>query len=345
MSVNSANRSFYALVGLAGIPYLALGLVGCGLVPYIAYRLSVDGSGVLTGEGQDLRPALLFFAIVGGGTVAALWSILHQWRATQALIAHVQRSRDPTPDMVKAAAGRAKLGGRVDVVSGTEPFCFTYGMSAPRVAVSTALADRLTVDELVAVLAHERYHLRTRDPLKVVVGRALSRAYFFLPVLSSLQQRYLAGRELAADRRALRQTGRPALVSALVKAASGPHWSELGAAAAIAGDEHLELRVHQLESGSEPPLPVLPRPALGISVAGLALLVISLVATIVAIGGPTRLMDGAGMDMGSWSPPAAVAVVGAVVCMGLWVAGGWFVVRRWNRRQSFGQAERENPGA
>lgn len=207
MRLDSANRSFYTLVGLVAAPYLALGLFGCGFLPYLAYRVSVDGVGILTAEGRDLRPAVVVFAVIAVGTAAALWSVQRQCRATRILRGRVRSGRLPAPWGLEAVAVRARLAGRVDVVDEQEPFCFTYGMVAPRVAVSARLAELMTGEELGAVLAHEHYHVRNRDPLKLVVGRALSRAFFFLPVLAPLHRRYLAGRELVADRWALREWG------------------------------------------------------------------------------------------------------------------------------------------
>ncbi|MGH2726525.1 MAG: M56 family metallopeptidase, partial [Actinomycetota bacterium] len=105
------------------------------------------------------------------------------------------------------------------------------------------------------VLAHERYHVRTRDPAKVVLARAFPRAAFYLPALRHLRRRYVAGRELAADRRAVRSCGETALAGALYKVVRGPAWPELSQAAAIGGPELLDARVEQLETGSEPAVP------------------------------------------------------------------------------------------
>src|SRR5205807_10105183 len=99
---------------------------------------------------------------------------------------------------------------------------------------------------------HERYHVRNLDPLKVLLVRALPATFFFVPALAALRSRYVAGRELAADRRAVQECGRGPLVGALLKVVRGPAWSELEVAAAIGGPELLEVRVAQLESGREP---------------------------------------------------------------------------------------------
>lgn len=60
-------------------------------------------------------------------------------------------------------------------------FALTYGVLRPRVLASTGLAATLSDAELAAVLAHEREHLRGRDPLKKVLARAIPARHFYLP--------------------------------------------------------------------------------------------------------------------------------------------------------------------
>ncbi len=81
------------------------------------------------------------------------------------------------------------------------------------------------------MLEHERYHVCNLDPLKAVLVQALSAALFFLPALDALRGRYVAGREFAADRRAVAACGRRPLAGALLKVVRGPDWSELDIAA------------------------------------------------------------------------------------------------------------------
>lgn len=45
MKLNSANRSFFALVATALVPYGLLGVLGCGLLSVVAVRLAADESG------------------------------------------------------------------------------------------------------------------------------------------------------------------------------------------------------------------------------------------------------------------------------------------------------------
>lgn len=228
---DSADRSFYTLVVLVAVPYLALVSLGCGLFTYVVGRLVSDGAEAVLGPGWDVRLALLFFMVTGSGAGIAGWSLRRQWLVTRGLERHVRACRVvPGPssaapaalDDVADVAEQAGLGGRVDLLTEEEPFCFTYGLRSPRVAVSRGLVDRTSAEELGAVLAHERYHVRHNDPVKLVVARAFIRAFFFLPILRALHHRYLAARELAADRRAVGTRGRAPLAGALLKTVSGP---------------------------------------------------------------------------------------------------------------------------
>jgi hypothetical protein len=194
--------------------------------------------------------------------VAAV-SVRRQVRATRALAGFLRPRVAAVPPELTAAVGRAGLTGRVELVDDAEPFSFTYGVVSPRVAVSRGLAAVLAPAELEAVLHHERYHVRNWDTLKVVMARAAPAAFFFLPALGYLRDRYLAGRELAADRRAVAAVGERPLVGALYNVLERPAWSEFGAAAALGGAEFLDMRVGQLESGRESSLAPVPRWAWG----------------------------------------------------------------------------------
>jgi Zn-dependent protease with chaperone function len=136
------------------------------------------------------------------------------------------------------------------------------------VVVTSELLDTSTSGELAAVLAHEAHHVRTVDPLKMVIARGLARSLFVLPVLGRLYERYLAGRELAADRRAIRAAGTSSLAGALLKTIAGPSGMDIGAAAALGGDHSLELRLSQLETGTEPIFASVERRTLLLSGAG-----------------------------------------------------------------------------
>lgn len=303
--MNTANRSFRLVVATAAAPYAVLVAASCGFGMYLADRVGEDGVGAL-GRGV-LLPATAMLVLLGLGAVAGIASVARQLSATRRLSGHVERHRAVAP--VTAPDG-------VEVIDHEEPFAFTFGLVRPRVAVSRGLIERLAPEELDAVVLHERYHVGARDPLKLFIAQAAARTCFFLPAIGHLVARYLAGRELAADRHALRDSGRSALAGALFKVVGGPEWSELDAAAAMAGPHLLEVRVDQLEHGTEPALAPLPTA----SVVASAVVLGALGATVAAVavhGGVSMMQSTSAGGLSTGDLLGTVA--GGLACTGGWV--------------------------
>lgn len=300
MRLDSANRSFAALVIcslLLGV-YVLCGAVGCMLAPLIVSRVAHYGAGGLLDGGHDLLPALAFVVLVGVGMLLGVRSLWRQIAASRVLAWRVQSLRLDLPAELAGVAEAAGLAGRVVLVDAPEWFSFAYGALTPRVAVSRGLFEGVSGEELRAVLEHERYHVSNLDPLKVLIVRALPATFFFMPALRALRSRYVAGRELAADRRAVRACGRKPLVGALLKVVRGPAWSELEVAAAIGGPDLLDLRVAQLESGQEPRLAIFSPRGVGLSLLGGLAFAGAFAASIAGIGGPSAVSQATGTGIG-----------------------------------------------
>jgi Zn-dependent protease with chaperone function len=287
--VDRGNRAFAMFLGLCLAAFVGIGLAACALVCIVGYRVQRDGFATLTDGGNDVRPALAFLGLVAGGTLAGLWSLRRQWSATRRLQASIEELRlAPRPELLEAAR-RIGVSGRVDLLNAGESFSFTYGLAKPRIAVSRGLAESLSDEELDAVLEHERYHVRNLDPLKLFVARMLAPTLFFVPVLRELRSRYVAARELAADRRVLHRQGRRPLAGALYKVAGSPAWVQLTPAAAIGGGEALDARVRQLETGVAPTAPPFSRSIVLFSALGAMALFGVFLVSLFAFGGPAAL--------------------------------------------------------
>jgi Zn-dependent protease with chaperone function len=326
--LDTANRSFAGLLGaslLVGM-FVFCGAVACVLAVLLVSRLAQDGIDALTSEGGAVWPALAFIAIVAAGAIFGVASLWRQARASRSLSRRVQALELPLPPQLAEAARRAGLAGRIALVDSDERFSFAYGALTPRVAVSLGLLGAASPDELAAVLAHERYHVRNLDPLKVLFARALPGSFFYMPALRCLHTRYVAGRELAADRRAVQAHGSRPLAGALFKVLRGPSWPELRVAAAIGGPELIDARIAQLESGSEPPVGAVTRGAILLSLLGALLLTGLFIASVIGFGGPSAAADVGGASLGP------LDVAGAVLCAAPWAAGGWLAYRWLARR-------------
>jgi Zn-dependent protease with chaperone function len=316
MRLDSANRSFLYLTGVA----LALGaVVICGalggvLEPLLLRRLSREGAvGFLN---VSLLAVLPFLLITALGLARACRSLFRQISAARRLARLVGEVSIDQPRELRDLVGEAGLGGRVTLLDIPEAFSFVYRALAPRVTLSVGLLECASAAELRAVLEHERYHVSNLDPLKVMVARCLSEAFFFLPVLGLLRARYVMARELAADRRAIEVCGRTALVGALLKVIHGPDWNELELAVALSDPASLDTRLVQLEEGGEPRLTGTDARGVMVSLLGCGFLAATFLLALANLDGTavTHHVAGAGI--------AGAVLLGGILCTAPFAGAG-----------------------
>jgi Zn-dependent protease with chaperone function len=241
--LDNANRTFAALVVIGSLlaGYVIWGGVAGVLAPMLIRRVSADGWGAISSV--SLVPALLLCGLLLAGAAQASRVLLGQVVACWRLVRRTRRLAVSQPARLIASSAAAGLHGRVVLADDPARFSFVYGVVSPRVAISAGLLERLSDAELRAVLEHERYHVANLDPLKTIAVRAITGAFFFSPALNGLAASYVAGRELAADRRAITACGARQLAGALLHAVARPDWGEADVAVPLATHALLGTRV------------------------------------------------------------------------------------------------------
>lgn len=142
------------------------------------------------------------------------------WRHGRAMRALPQLRVGPRSALGRAAAEAGLRPSQLRTVAGLPMPAFTSGWINVRVVVAAELHERLTHDELVAVLAHEAVHLRRRDPLRLFALRTLASLLFWLPVLRRLAADLEDEVEITADDRVPPHLSL-ALASAVLKLGGG----------------------------------------------------------------------------------------------------------------------------
>ena len=141
-----------------------------------------------------------------------------------------------------AAAGRPGPERDVVILDHDAPavYCLTCGQD--RIVVSAGALAALTPEQIRAVLAHERAHLRCRHHAMLTLTRALALAFPRVPLLAQAAAQLGVLAEMAADDAAVRGHRRDDLAAALViLAGAGPRAAALtaGGTAAMARLERL----------------------------------------------------------------------------------------------------------
>jgi Zn-dependent protease with chaperone function len=242
--VKRADRAFTILLALAlmsGAILLALLLTLAPRVDHLLTRGAEDTA--------DVVAALVLLLAVCGISLG-LVTLFRQLLATAALIRRLVARKVALPASVAAAASGLDLDGRIDVVADARPFSFCYWFVRPRICVSTTLVERLDPDELRAVLHHERYHLRQRDPLRQVVARYFAAGLYVVPVVDELLSFHTLQKEIEADQEAVRASGDVrSLASALYKLLPDADEVSLGLLVPVSSLSITEARIDQLVAG------------------------------------------------------------------------------------------------
>lgn len=284
-----ADRVFGVLLLLAlGSSAILIGLLG-SLLAKVA-TLIERGSLGLT---DMVTLALVSLATIG--IALGIVTLARQLLATLWLIRSLLSKRVPLPPRLRAIARDLGLSGRVDLVDDARPFSFCFWFLRPRICLSTALVKRLDRAELHAVVAHERYHLRHRDPLRIVVARYFAAGLYVIPVVDDLVEYYTLEKEIEADHDAVRASGDVGpLARALYKLLPDADALSLGLLVPVGSLSVTEARIEQLVGGG--PYPLVLRPA-SILLSGGALLAASALALLPG-NAPASLLFAAALSGG-----------------------------------------------
>jgi Zn-dependent protease with chaperone function len=292
---------------------LALALGGAGLTAATAAVIAAAGSvhhaprsahEILAFGGRFTYPAVnvaaaLLLLLAGLGLIVLLSAAL-------ACVRQLRAYRHFVNDV--PVLGKLPGHPNVTLIADHSVQAFCAGYLRPRIYISAGAVEKLSPEELDAVLVHEQHHRSARDPLRLACGRILNQALFFLPALSPLSDRYAELAEIHADDTAIRAAAgnRAPLASALLRFdAEAP-----GGSAGISADRVDSL----LGIPSGRPLPVA---AIATSVAALTAMIV----LIWRASGVASVHATLNLPLLSSQPCVLVlALIPAILCLSLRVA-------------------------
>lgn len=132
------------------------------------------------------------------------------------------KNKITTPQKVNKVSKQLGIFNSIDVIKDESLSSFCYGLIKPRICLSLKLVKTLNKRELKAVLVHESYHLKNRDPLKILLSQIAISMFFFVPTLRDIHNYYALSKEVAADQLAIKAKSIQDLRSALTKVLLNP---------------------------------------------------------------------------------------------------------------------------
>jgi Zn-dependent protease with chaperone function len=194
----AASRTFAAsfALGLLGLGWAAFALAR-GLSTWRVAPAEPSHEMVLLGQRLSYPAANASAVLV---LALAVLGLLVLTAAVQRLVRELLAERRARRVLL-AAGARGPSGAWM--TAGAQPHAFCAGLLRPRVFLSHGAVELLDARELDAVVAHERHHANSRDPLRLACGRVLADALFFLPAVRAMVERQQALAELGADEAAV----------------------------------------------------------------------------------------------------------------------------------------------
>jgi Peptidase family M48 len=187
-------------LAFAALAFTAATLVCLIAMDALHFHAAMMWHGLTHGSYEDLRAHGLLLLVVGivDGFVIA--------RAVRSLVRQVREQRA----FLRSLPIRSVLevdGQIVRVFPGRSLQAFCAGLLRPAVYVSAGTLRGVSGPELRAILAHEHHHRVRRDPLRMLIARAVSDAFHPVPALATLADRQFSLADLAADAAAVRALG------------------------------------------------------------------------------------------------------------------------------------------
>jgi len=213
----------------------------------------------VTAEVPRLHLTFLLFTVwtCGFAVLSAIWLV--RWTRLNALV----RAAD---DVSTAPGLPVKI-----TSAGIEPGLI--GLWRPVLLLPEGILERLSREEMAAIEAHERCHLRRRDNLTAAIHTLITNLFWFHPLLWWLGGRLVEERERACDESVLRAGNDPAIYAGgILKVCALYVPSSLACAAGVSG-ANLKRRMETIMEH---------RSALPLTTARKALLVAGFAAAIVA---------------------------------------------------------------
>lgn len=269
------NRAFYILLTVSLLLLFLILRLFTKITPLAVSHVLYDCKEAMEGLAITLPHTFpsLFILVLSFVVLVGVLLLVYQYYKTRTFLNNILRHKITTPKKIKYLISELKIEDKVVVAYDNSFSSFCYGLFFPKICLSLRLVNSLTRGELKAVLIHESYHLKNRDPLKILLSKVAVSTFFFAPTLKDFHNYFTLSKELSADQLVIKSKYLKDLKSALSKVLNNLT-PNINGVAAFTGEEAIEQRVAALTE---------PYYKLSVNISFLKI-VISLIAPLIAFG-------------------------------------------------------------
>ena len=85
------------------------------------------------------------------------------------------------------------------IVESNKLIAYTFGIFKPKIIISSLLLEKLTPNQLEAVILHEEFHIKNWHTMWLLITRMISSFFFFIPIIRYLYNQIKVEFEVTAD--------------------------------------------------------------------------------------------------------------------------------------------------
>lgn len=157
---------------------------------------------------------------------------------------YLQKECNP---LFESIVNKLQLNSNAYLIKDDNLFAFCYGITHPKIYISTGIFNIMNVQELEAILLHESYHLKHKDSLVILMAEIFKSFFPVLLVIQDVINNFKIEREIRADNLVISIQGTSkSLVSVLKKMLLYNPIEHYRFSASIAEQETLEIRIKAL---------------------------------------------------------------------------------------------------
>ncbi len=198
----------------------------------------------LPGDLGKIIVGVLFF-----GALFTLFKILKTIIAIYSLKLRLKKQTVNKYEGPKDLLDKLGLTNHVTIINQDKPQAFCFGITSPKIYVSTGMIELMSMNELEVILRHEKSHLEHRDSLTLFIASMIESLFPFFPVISDFVRVYRTGREIHADSEAVNGMSENKSISEVLKKLLRyepmPHFAFIPD---IISEDSLEARIQSLYS-------------------------------------------------------------------------------------------------